>query len=164
MAPLLPGLLQVDRTEAAVTEPVRLRLSRAKGFDLQAASRAVNSLPARSVARPHLFGNIFKVGEHATAADAVTSFRRFLLVWPDTKIVNATRFEDGSMALMDGLGLLVLRNRIRANLWHLKGRNLACYCQEGSPCHADIYLDIMRSDLPDRWKAKYPAICNEVRS
>lgn len=147
-----------------MTDPVRLCLSRAKGFDLQAASRAANGLPARSVARPHLFGNIFRIGEHATAADAVRSFRKFLLVWSDTKIVDATKFENGAAAPMEGIGMLVLRNRIRANLWHLKGKNLACYCREGSLCHADIYLDILRSDLPDRWKAKYAAICNEVRS
>ena len=37
--------------------PIRLRLSRAKGFDLQLMSRAANGLPARSVARPGPFGN-----------------------------------------------------------------------------------------------------------
>jgi hypothetical protein len=39
--------------------PVRLRLSRARGFDLQALSRAVNDRPAVVVARPSRWGNPF---------------------------------------------------------------------------------------------------------
>jgi hypothetical protein len=42
--------------------PVRLRLSRRKGFDLQALSRATNGLPAVNVARPSRFGNPFMEG------------------------------------------------------------------------------------------------------
>ena len=37
--------------------PVRLRLSRRKGFDLQALSRATNGLPAVNCARPGKWGN-----------------------------------------------------------------------------------------------------------
>ena len=36
------------------TTPVRLKLSRKKGFDLQAHSRAINGRDAVSVARPRL--------------------------------------------------------------------------------------------------------------
>jgi hypothetical protein len=39
--------------------PVRMRLSRAKGFNLQAASLALNGLPAVNVARPSKWGNPF---------------------------------------------------------------------------------------------------------
>lgn len=45
-----------------MTRPVRLRLSRKKGFDLQKLSRETNGLPARVVARPSQYGNPFKVG------------------------------------------------------------------------------------------------------
>ena len=44
-----------------MTRPVRLQLSRRKGFDLQAASRTVNGLPAVNVARPSKWGNPFTV-------------------------------------------------------------------------------------------------------
>ena len=40
--------------------PVRMRLSRAKGFNLQAASRAINGLPAVNCARPGKWGNQLK--------------------------------------------------------------------------------------------------------
>lgn len=39
--------------------PVRLRLSRTKGFNLQEHSRAVNGLPAINCARPSKWGNPF---------------------------------------------------------------------------------------------------------
>lgn len=35
-----------------MTAPVRMRLSRAKGFDLQKASLTLNGLPAVNTARP----------------------------------------------------------------------------------------------------------------
>lgn len=51
--------------------PVRLQLSRAKGFNLQAQSRGLNGLPARSVARPGPFGNPFvpMPGDEVSGAD-----------------------------------------------------------------------------------------------
>lgn len=41
------------------TQPVRLQLSRRKGFDLQKHSRAVNGLTAVNCARPGKWGNPF---------------------------------------------------------------------------------------------------------
>jgi hypothetical protein len=56
--------------------PVRLRLSRAKGFDLQATSRALNGLPAKSVARPGPWGNPFPWrGDWITWAAVAAGFR-----------------------------------------------------------------------------------------
>lgn len=40
-----------------MTAPIRLQLSRRKGFNLQAASRAANGLDAVNVARPSKWGN-----------------------------------------------------------------------------------------------------------
>jgi len=54
-------------------EPVRLRLSRAKGFNLQALSRATNGLPAVSVARPSKWGNPF-TSENSDGIDPVLRF------------------------------------------------------------------------------------------
>lgn len=142
--------------------PVRLRLSRQRGFSLQVHSREVNGLPARACCRPGLFGNPFKVSATACQAQAVTTFRRYLSRWSDKAIYSGIRYEDGERAPMAGIGMIVLRNRIRANLHHLRGYNLACYCSLLDPCHVDIYLDLLATDLPERWKAKYPRICDEV--
>lgn len=43
--------------------PVRLQLSRRKGFNLQALSLATNGLPAVKVARPGPWGNPFTVAD-----------------------------------------------------------------------------------------------------
>lgn len=48
--------------------PVRLQLSRKKGFRLQEASRALNGLEAVNVARPSRWGNPFKVGKAGPTA------------------------------------------------------------------------------------------------
>lgn len=53
--------------------PVRLQLSRRKGFDLQALSMATNGLPAVNVARPSKWGNPWTV-ENTGRIDAVLRF------------------------------------------------------------------------------------------
>ena len=56
-----------------MVEPVRMKLSRLRGFDLQAYSLRLNGLPAVNVARPTLYGNPFI---HNDAAVAVEAYRR----------------------------------------------------------------------------------------
>lgn len=100
------------------TEPVRLRLSRRAGFRLQEFSRAFNGLPATNVARPSVWGNPYKPdispdGIEWTVEDCVAAFRDW--------IKSTQHF---------------------AALDDLRGRNLACWCKPGSPCHADVLLDL----------------------
>lgn len=52
-------------------KPVRLQLSRRKGFDLQALSMATNGLPAVNVARPTKWGNPFPITAADSAADVL---------------------------------------------------------------------------------------------
>jgi Domain of unknown function (DUF4326) len=69
------------------------------------------------VTRPHSrFANPYRIGhEVRDAAEAVAMFRLYLLARPD--LVAAARRE-------------------------LRGRRLACWCQPGDPCHADVLLEI----------------------
>jgi hypothetical protein len=41
--------------------PVRIQRRRTKGYDMQAASRAINGLPCISVTRPGRWGNPYDV-------------------------------------------------------------------------------------------------------
>lgn len=112
-----------------MTQPVRIRLSRAHGWRLQEASRALNGLPAVNVARPSRWGNPYRVTPaveaagvripEVTAERAVELFRRrwehALATWPSSR---------------------------RALDEELRGRNLACWCAPGAPCHADVLLEL----------------------
>lgn len=90
-------------------KPIRLQLSRRKGFDLQALSRATNGLAAVNVARPSRFGNPFTV-ENTGRVDAVLRFA------------------------CEIAPLLPVHE--------LRGKNLACWCRPGEPCHADVLLEL----------------------
>jgi len=104
-----------------MVEPVRLQLSRRKGFDLQALSRETNGLPAVNVARPSRWGNPFRIGEPGIpdAAAAVSAFRELTGPQPENVVALYMSLDD-----------------IRRDL---AGRNLACWCGPG-PCHATVLL------------------------
>ena len=115
-------------------QPVRLQLSRAKGFNLQAHSRAINGLAAVRVARPGGWGNPFKVGETNKrlpgedyarfvkhAAHAVSLHRQWLTYFVDNDFPGCAE--------------------TRRALQDLRGKNLACWCGDG-PCHADTLLEL----------------------
>lgn len=123
-----------------MTKPVRLQLSRRKGFDLQAWSRKINGLPATKVTRPGPFGNPFPVATMAEVFDcrkhsahhyAVTHFRRWLAA-PDESFEPLHEY-DGQKDERDSL----LRH-----LPELRGRNLACFCAPEFDCHADVLLEL----------------------
>ena len=106
----------------------RIVLSRRAGFDLQAVSQALNGLPAQSVARPGPWGNPFTIADvmaetgldkDAAQAEAVARYGR----WVGGEI--------------DGPKAPPPREKIRAELG---GKNLACWCRAGSPCHVDTLL------------------------
>lgn len=108
--------------------PVRIVLSRRAGFDLQAISHSINGLPAHSVARPGKWGNPFTIkavmaetglDKAAAQAEAVARHGRWI-----RGEIEADRPRPP-------------RQEIRADL---AGKNLACWCREGTPCHVDILI------------------------
>jgi hypothetical protein len=105
-----------------VTIPRRIRLSRKKGFNLQAFSMALNGLPAVKVARPGPYGNEFKVGEvhpyanpDGTGEDGVTPW---LIDAQDA--VDLHRLAGSRMEFM-AFGEPMAEE--------LRGKNLACWCK-----------------------------------
>jgi hypothetical protein len=118
-------------------KPQRLVLSRKAGFDLQGTSLALNGLPAQSVARPGKWGNPFTiaevmaelgVGKDAAQAEAVGRYGRW---------VSGTLEPELSPGRPPELAV------IRAEL---AGRNLACWCRAGTPCHAQILIDLANAE------------------
>lgn len=123
--------------------PVRLTLSRKKGFNLQEVSASRNGLPAVAVSRPSIFGNPFT----ATAAievgylkskgdpDANAFLRDCFSEWIKTPHGQNSKWWMGDESDR-------ARSALMARLHELRGKNLACWCAEGSACHADIELEL----------------------
>ena len=65
------------------------------------------------VGRPTVWGNPYPVGENFTAEQALSLYRKFADKWID-----------------------------KDELSELRGMNLACWCKIGSPCHADVLLEL----------------------
>jgi len=82
-----------------------------------------------SVTRPGRWGNPFKINGEMPAEQAVADFRLEL------------RYEALAIELEMPVQLKHMR-WIAEHIAELKGKNLACYCKAGSPCHADVLLKI----------------------
>lgn len=115
-----------------MTTPVRLQLSRSKGFRLHALSLATNGLEVVNVARPFKYGNPFTIA--------------FCRAWFDVgpKEARAKAVELHAKWLDGELG----------NTWtskipptpaeiiaDLAGRNVACVCGLEVKCHGDTLLE-----------------------
>jgi hypothetical protein len=99
-------------------KPLRIRLERRKGFNLLTQSLVVNGLEAVKVDRSTKWGNPFVVGADGGAAECVKRYREKIgsNVWsfPTVKDIQT----------------------------ELRGKNPACWCAHGTPCHADVLLEI----------------------
>ena len=116
-----------------VPRPQRMQLSRRAGFKLQEASQALNGLPAKLVTRPGKWGNPFTIDDMA---------KRYRLD------------HDAAQAKAVELCAQWLRGKIDATLspgpapshelirTELAGHNLACWCKAGTPCHADVLIEL----------------------
>jgi hypothetical protein len=111
--------------------PVRLQLSRRKGFDLAALSQTTNGRDCVSVARPGPWGNPFVVGRHGTAADCVDLYRALL-----AGLIRVGRDPDVAT-------LQAVREHVDRHGHELRGKNLACWCRLGAPCHGDVLLRLV---------------------
>lgn len=108
-------------------KPKRIQRKRAKGWRMPP-----NTV---SVTRPGPFGNPFKwqaareAGYRGTEEElkrfAVQVFRE----WLTANTIYGHGREDDRQILLQRLP-------------ELRGKNLACFCKEGEPCHADILLEI----------------------
>lgn len=106
--------------------PVRLQLSRRKGFSLHALSIMTNGLPAVDVARSSKWGNPYKVGEELASTPFVDDD------YP------ARHFRTAEEAVECFRDMLPYRKDLDAS--ELRGKNIACFCALDRPCHGDVLL------------------------
>jgi hypothetical protein len=142
-----------------MTFPVRLQLSRRKGFNLQEHSRAVNGLPAVNCSRPGIWGNRWRIGDQddfisddgtvsdsfqiMSVADAIAAYRRDL-----------ERLERQCVGRFEPLRCTNLACWCHLCPKHAEnGKPLDEPCPDCSDCHVDVLGP--RANLP---------ICEEVAS
>jgi hypothetical protein len=81
------------------------------------------------VDRTTKWGNPFIVGKHGTSAECVDLFTKMLAGY----ICMSTDNQDEQIAY---------RKMAINDHGELKGKNLACWCKPGSPCHSDALLNL----------------------
>lgn len=99
--------------------PVRIQLSRKKGFRLQEVSHATNGLPAVKVDRTTKWGNPW-TKERARKVGSC-----------ECNICLAAVYQQ----MISDEGKATIRRELR-------GKNLACWCSLQHDCHADVLLEI----------------------
>ena len=112
--------------------PAEIQLHRVKGWRLPPG--------AVSVARPTKWGNPYRVGvEVETAEEAVLAYARDLID------AATCRLSAGSVAVwranhpMGPAGPFYV---ILHACSQLRGRDLACFCRIGTPCHRSVLLEL----------------------
>ena len=118
--------------------PIRLRLSRAKGFDLQAASIAANGLLAVNVARPSKWGNpVTKEDfELVNGVMRASGMKPISGTWQEHAVKCFDAWIGGEIPEMGE------PPTVEAIKGQLRGKNLACWCPVGDLCHADVLISI----------------------
>lgn len=86
------------------------------------------------VGRGSAWGNPFIIGKDGTAAEVVKKYADHLTPYRHQPPNNGIDKFFLSVANMDAIKS------------ELRGKNLACWCKEGEPCHADILLEIANED------------------
>ncbi len=135
-----------------MTRPVRLQLSRRKGFNLQAHSLAMNGLTAVSVARPGRWGNPYYPGSGRA--------RGFF----DESLTLCRHDVRDPRVQVKWFGELMEQRRrenpaeFESYIAPLRGQNLACWCVLDEPCHADVLLELANADKERDLTAKVDEI------
>ena len=100
-------------------KPQRIQLRRTKGWRMPP-----NTV---KVSRPGKWGNRYTPGP-AIITDHCT--------------VPALTIEDCVRLYREHLERQLTHTSIRAELAKLRGKHLACWCAPGTPCHADVLLEL----------------------
>jgi uncharacterized protein DUF4326 len=114
----------------SAASPARVQLSRAKGWRMPPNTVRVS--------RPGKWGNPFRIGDIKWFVnDADPDDRVVIYVNSNAEAVAAFRW-------------LAAQEKYRTQVVaELRGKNLACWCKPGEPCHADVLLEIANATPPD---------------
>jgi hypothetical protein len=111
-----------------IVKPQRIQLSRAKGWRMPDNTIKVD--------RTGPWGNPFTVSEHGTQAECFYLYGLLLAGWLAITAGNIDQQKRAIKALQDERD---------AGYPTLRGKNLACWCRIGTPCHADHLLEVVNT-------------------
>lgn len=116
--------------------PRRIQLRRAKGWRMPPDTVKVD--------RTTKWGNPFVVGIDGTAEDCVHLYIRLL-----SGLICLT-------AAASTEAQILARGHAAHQIGELHGKNLACWCRQGKPCHADVLLKLANAPrLGDRSESQH---------
>jgi hypothetical protein len=118
-----------------MNQPKRIQRKRVKGWEMPPN--------AMSVTRPGEFGNPFAVGGWYKLGNG----SGFGFIW--MRLLDESK-NDGTYCKIENNEQAVQYYKKYRSLYplkqnqleRLKGKDLACWCKEGQPCHADILLEL----------------------
>lgn len=106
-------------------KPTRIQLRRKKGWKMPDNTVKVD--------RSTPWGNPFITGKHGTQKRCV---EKFLFLMSGYVAVSDDSFDDQQRLL----------DHAKAHLHELRGKNIACWCRKGTPCHGDVLLEIANAE------------------
>lgn len=109
--------------------PERIQLRRTKGWRMPPNTVKVD--------RSTDFGNPFPA-DVSGPADAVDRYRR----WMTRHMSSAEMSGASRQDRWPDLSLVTVRAFAQQRFGDLRGKNLACWCKPGEPCHADVLLEL----------------------
>lgn len=123
-----------------MTKPVRLPLSRKRGFNLQELSKATNGLPAVKVDRSTCWGNPWIIGEPVDLRRA----KRW--GWQISPSERKRICRSNTDAFLKFRHALLWDTAIHDHVRHeLGGKNQACWCGHDEDCHSIVLLWVANS-------------------
>lgn len=118
--------------------PQRIQRKRTKGWRMPEG--------AVYVGRPSVFGNPFEVGETIERSHPLAGFVPIPGGWgllTSVQIISPQiAVEAFSVYLFETPAVFL------AAFDQLPGRDLACWCPPGRPCHADVLLEMVNAEVP----------------
>lgn len=115
-----------------MTAPTRIQLCRTKGWRMPPNTVKVD--------RSTRWGNPFKVGDEYLIGFTANHRRQAGIIRSSAMAVELFR----AAILKRKFGLLDFDLH---ELARLRGKNLACWCKPGAPCHADVLLELANRPL-----------------
>ena len=117
-------------------KPQRIQLRRTKGWTMPAGAVKVD--------RSSGFGNPYRVSQ-AKPLDGKTIDKSWWVESSSSVWMFATKEEATAAAVKLFAATMTdhMKDKVRIGL---RGKNLACWCAPGTPCHADILLEIANTE------------------